>query len=250
MIRVICVRHGETAWNIDHRLQGRSPVELAPSGIEQARAAGLYVRGQHPAAGYVSPLARTRATFDEFGLDLEPVEVPGLVEQSLGDWEGLKTAAVRDGDAERYRAWKRGEGAPPNGEATEAVVERMTTAFCAVVRGAAELPATPSADADHDLRTVVMVSHGTATKALLEGLGLIDRSHVISLTAGAVSVIDVALHDGPLSSSLPRGGARAEDGAEVEIIRALDDEQIRSRAKLRMYNLAPEILAAAADAAG
>lgn len=251
MIRVICVRHGETEWNIAHRLQGRSAVDLAPSGLEQARAAGVYVRGQHPTAGYVSPLSRTRATFDAFGLDVEPKELADLVEQSLGDWEGRKTAAVRDDDGERYRAWKRGEGAPPHGEPTDAVVERMTRAFCGIVRSAAELPATPSVDSGQDLRTVVLVSHGTATKALLEGLGLAERSQVISLTAGAISVVDVPLHDGPLSSSLPGGGAAVAGGAEAEaeLIRGLGDAQIRSRARLRMYNLSPEVLAAAGGAA-
>ncbi|WP_300345902.1 hypothetical protein, partial [Nesterenkonia sp.] len=84
------------------------------------------------------------------------------------------------------------------------------------------------------------------TKALLEGLGLIDRSQVISLTAAALSVVDVPLHGGPLSSSLPAGGTQIEGGpqAEAEIIRSMSDGQIRSWAKLRMYNLSPEILAA------
>lgn len=247
MIRVICVRHGETEWNRAHRLQGQSEVALAPSGVEQARAAGLYVRGQNPAAGYVSPLRRTHATFAEFGLGFEPAERPGLIEQNLGDWEGMKTAAAKSDYAELYKAWKKGEGTPPNGEDPAAVVERMRRAFFEIVRGAAELEPTPSADTDYDLRTVVIVSHGTSTKALLEGLGLIDRSHVISLTAAAISVIDVPLHGGPLSSSLPQGGAQIEGGpeAEAEVIRSLTDDQIAEYAKLRMYNLSPEVLAAA-----
>lgn len=116
-----------------------------------------------------------------------------------------------------------------------------------MVRGAADLEPTPSVDTDYDLRTLVLVSHGTSTKALLEGLGLIDRSHVISLTAAAISVIDVPLHGGPLSSSLPQGGAQIEGGpaAEAEVIRNLSDQQIADYAKLRMYNLSPEVLAAA-----
>ncbi|GAA1808204.1 histidine phosphatase family protein [Nesterenkonia flava] len=247
MIRVICVRHGETEWNKAHRLQGQSEVALAETGIAQARAAGLYVRGQNPAAGYVSPLKRTHATFAEFGLGFQPVEVPGLIEQSLGDWEGMKTAAAKSEYAELYKAWKKGEGTPPNGEEPGDVVDRMTKAFFQIVRGAADLEPTPSVDTDYDLRTVVLVSHGTATKALLEGLGLIERSNVISLTAAAISVVDVPLHGGPLSSSLPKGGVEIAGGpeAEAEVIRNLTDEQIRQNAKLRMYNLSPEVLAAA-----
>ncbi len=243
---MICVRHGETEWNRAHRLQGQSEVALAPSGVEQARAAGLYVRSQNPAAGYVSPLKRTNATFAEFGLDFAPTERPGLIEQNLGDWEGMKTAAAKSEYAELYKAWKKGEGTPPDGEDPAAVVERMRSTFFEIVRSAADLKPTASADTDYELRTVVIVSHGTSTKALLEGLELIDRSNVISLTAAAISVIDVPLHGGPLSSSLPQGGAQIEGGPEAEagVIRNLSDEQIAAYAKLRMYNLSPEVLAA------
>ena len=246
MIRVVLVRHGETEWNRTHRLQGQSEVALADSGVRQGQAAGLYVRGQQPSAGYVSPLRRTHATFAEFGLGFDPVEDARLIEQNLGTWEGMKTAAAKNDYAALYREWKSGAGTPPGGEDPAAVVERMKAAFFAIVRSSATLEATPSVDTDYDLRTVVIVSHGTSTKALLEGLGLIDRSHVISLTAAAISVIDVPLHGGPLSSSLPQGGAAIAGGPEAEagIIRDLTDEQIQSYAKLRMYNLSPEVLAA------
>ncbi|WP_157983946.1 histidine phosphatase family protein [Nesterenkonia muleiensis] len=247
MIRVVLVRHGETEWNKTHRLQGQSEVELAASGIEQARGAGLYVRGQHPVRGYVSPLKRTHATFAEFGLGFHPVEKPGLIEQSLGAWEGMKTAAAKSDHAEQYTAWKKGEATPPDGEASEAVTERMVSTFSEIIRSMADAEPTLSVDTDYSLRTAVIVSHGTSTKALLEGLGLIERSNVISLTAAAISVVDVPLHGGPLSSSLPKGGAQIDGGpeAETEIIRSLTDEQIRDYAKLRMYNLSPEVLHAA-----
>lgn len=246
MIRVICVRHGETEWNRDHRLQGQSEVALAESGLRQARAAGLYIRGQQPGAGYVSPLRRTHATFAEFGLGFDPVEDSRLTEQNLGTWEGMKTAAAKTDYAAEYTAWKSGTGTPPGGEDPSSVVERMTAAFCDIVRGAADLTPTPSVDTDYALRTVALVSHGTATKALLEGLCLIDRSQVISLTAAAISVIDVPLHGGPLSSSLPQGGTQisAEPQEEARLTKEMSDAQIRAYAKLRMYNLSPEVLAA------
>lgn len=244
MIRVILIRHGETEWNKAHRLQGQSQVQLAESGVTQAQAAGLYVRGQNPTQGYVSPLERTHQTFAQFGLGFAPVQKAELIEQSLGDWEGMKTATAKSDYAQLYKSWKRGEGTPPQGEAPEAVVERMTSAFFEIVRAAADTEPTASVDTSFELRTVVVVSHGTSTKALLEGLGLIDRSQVISLTAAAISVIDVPLHGGPLSSSLPNGGTQVADSAEeeAEIIRNLTNEQIADYAKLRMYNLSPEVL--------
>lgn len=245
MIRVILVRHGETEWNVDHRLQGQSAVDLAESGYFQARQSGRYVRGQNPVQGYVTPLHRTRQTFEQFRLGFEPGLAEGLVEQNLGEWEGMKTARAKDEYSELYRSWKTGEGTPPGGEAPHRVVQRTTQAFCQIVRAAAEAEPTTSPDLSFEVRTAVAVSHGTSLKALMEGLGLIDRFSVISLTAAAISVIDVPLHGGPLSSSLPNGGIGVSGGpeAEAKIIRSLTDEQIISYAKLRMFNLSPEVLA-------
>ena len=245
MIRVILVRHGETEWNKAHRLQGQSAVDLAESGYVQAQQAGRYVRGQHPSRGYVTPLHRTRQTFDQFGLDFPPEVAEGLIEQNLGEWEGMKTARAKDEYAEAYKSWKTGEGTPPGGEPPQLVAQRTVSDFCRIVRAAANITPTPSPDLSFEVRTVVVVSHGTSLKALMEGLGVMDRSQVISLTAAAISVIDVPLHSGPLSSSLPRGGTgAAEDpAAQAQISAGLSDEQIISYAKLRMYNLSPEVMA-------
>lgn len=245
MIRIILVRHGETRWNLDHRLQGQSAVDLTESGLTQAYQSGRYVRGQNPVMGYVTPLDRTRQTFDQFGLGFAPTVLQGLIEQNLGDWEGMKTARVKDEYAQLYAAFKRGEGTPPAGEPPQQVRQRTTAAFCQIVRAAAAAEPTRSPDLGFAVRTVVVVSHGTSLKTLLEGLGLVERTDVISLTAAAISVVDVPLHDGPLSSSLPKGGFGVEGGAEAEaqIIAGLSDEQIIRYAKLRMYNLSPEVLA-------
>src|SRR5699024_8648636 len=144
------------------------------------------------------------------------------------EWEGMKTARAKDEYSELYPSWKKGEGTPPGGEAPKDVLERTARAFCQMVRDAADAEPTPSPDLSFDARTVVAVSHGTSLKALMEALGLIDRFSVISLTAAAISVIDVPLHAGPLSSSLPKGGAGISGGPEEEakIIRSLTDEQL------------------------
>src|SRR5699024_8597773 len=153
-------------WNKDHRLQGQSPVDLAESGYAQARQSGRYVRGQNPVQGYVTPLDRTRQSFDQFGLGFEPEVVDGLIEQNLGEWEGMQTARAKDEYSELYPSWKKGEGTPPGGEAPKDVLERTARAFCQMVRDAADAEPTPSPDLSFDARTVVAVSHGTSLKAL------------------------------------------------------------------------------------
>uniref|UniRef100_UPI001315153C hypothetical protein n=1 Tax=Nesterenkonia massiliensis TaxID=1232429 RepID=UPI001315153C len=62
------------------------------------------------------------------------------------------------------------------------------------------------------------------------------------------TVIDIPLHTGPVSSSLPAGGLDDEydDAAEARLIRGLSDEQIQQQCRLRVINLSPELLNPAA----
>ncbi|WP_347249144.1 histidine phosphatase family protein [Zoogloea sp.] len=65
MITRIClVRHGETAWNAERRLQGHIDISLNETGLAQANATAMNLTGQRFAAAYVSDLLRARQTAD------------------------------------------------------------------------------------------------------------------------------------------------------------------------------------------
>lgn len=244
MIRVLLIRHGETAWNAEHRLQGHSDIPLAASGEAQARATGGFVRAQQPGQAYVSSLVRTQQTFEQFATDLTPQVWPALAEQNLGEWEGRYAAEVRAEAPEQFAAWRAGTFTPAEGEPHEQLLHRMRSSFFSIVRGTAESEPTISADLSFPVRTAVAVSHGAALRVLLEGLGLIQREQFIPLTPAAVTVIDIPLHSGAVSSSLPKGGL--DDGVDAEterhMIRSLSDEQIQQHSRLRLINLSPEML--------
>ncbi|TLP98587.1 histidine phosphatase family protein [Nesterenkonia salmonea] len=248
MIRIVLVRHGETDWNKTHRLQGRSDIPLAESGVQQARITGGFVRAQHPQQAYVSSLVRTHQTFAQFGLDLEPAVRSDLAEQNLGEWEGGYAAEIRDQFPDQFEGWRAGRFTPADGESYHELVTRMRGAFFDIVRTTAAVQPTPSTDLSFDVRTAVAVSHGAALRVLFEGLKLIDRHQFIPLTPAAVSVIDIPLHRGPVSSSLPKGGLGDErdDDAEAALISSLTDEQITDLCRLRLINLSPELLNPAA----
>lgn len=248
MIRVLLVRHGETEWNKDHRLQGHSDISLAESGVLQAATTGAFVRAQNPRQAHVSSLVRTQQTFGQFGLDLEPRVWDELREQNLGEWEGAYAAEIRDTYPEQFEAWRAGAYTPADGETYGALVSRMKNAFFDIVRATAAIEPTPSADLSFELRTAVAVSHGAALRVLFEGLGLIDRKQFIPLTPAAVTVIDIPLHHGPVSSSLPKGGLDDEqaDDAEARRIAGLTDAEIEDLCRLRLINLSPELLNPAA----
>ncbi len=246
MIRVLLVRHGETEWNKDHRLQGHSDISLAESGEVQAATTGAFVRAQHPRQAHVSSLVRTQQTFEQFGLDLRPRIWDELREQNLGEWEGAYAAEIRDTYPQEFEAWRAGTYTPEGGESYEALVSRMKGAFFEIVRSTAEIEPTPSADLSFELRTTVLVSHGAALRVLFEGLGLIDRRQFIPLTPAAATVIDIPLHHGPVSSSLPKSGLDDGGPDERQRIAALSDAEIEDLCRLRLINLSPELLNPAA----
>lgn len=91
------LRHGQTNWNIDFRLQGITDIPLNETGIEQAKAAGKALAAG-VAAGHTwdliltSPLSRARDTAVMVGqaLEIEGVDVDELLlERSFGEAEGL-----------------------------------------------------------------------------------------------------------------------------------------------------------------
>jgi broad specificity phosphatase PhoE len=94
---LLLVRHGETDWNADGRLQGQTDRPLNDFGRRQARTLAEQLAGEELEAIYSSDLSRARETAEIVGerLDL-PVELdPELREKDWGTWEGL-TAVERD----------------------------------------------------------------------------------------------------------------------------------------------------------
>ncbi|MBB3808490.1 histidine phosphatase family protein [Pseudochelatococcus contaminans] len=131
------VRHGETDWNAEARLQGERDVPLNAVGRKQAEQVGHHLRKLRPDFGtldYVSsPLTRTRETMGllrgVLGLpdDDSVVFEPRLREIAFGIWEGktwpeirvANAAMVRERDADRWNF------APPEGESYAGAARRV-----------------------------------------------------------------------------------------------------------------------------
>jgi probable phosphoglycerate mutase len=84
--RLLLIRHGQTAWNIERRFLGRTDVPLDAVGLDQAARLGRRFAGFPLAAVWASPLARARQTAAVLG---DARIEPGLVEMDMGDLEGL-----------------------------------------------------------------------------------------------------------------------------------------------------------------
>jgi probable phosphoglycerate mutase len=135
MRRILLVRHGETAWNVAHRLQGHTDIELNDAGRAQARSLAAAVAGAGLAAVVTSDLARARETGQIIAAALglaDPAVDPDLRERRFGVFEGLTRdeCAVRYPDA--WRAWQAQRGAPPGGEERPLAVARLAGALARI----------------------------------------------------------------------------------------------------------------------
>jgi 2,3-bisphosphoglycerate-dependent phosphoglycerate mutase len=94
---LLLVRHGETDWNAEGRLQGHTDRPLSDFGRRQARQLAEVLKGEELEAIYSSDLARARETAEIVGERLGlPVELdPDPREKDWGTWEGL-TSVERD----------------------------------------------------------------------------------------------------------------------------------------------------------
>jgi broad specificity phosphatase PhoE len=94
---LLLVRHGETDWNAEGRLQGQTDTPLNDFGRTQARALAEELVEEGLDAVYASDLARARETAEIIGgrIGLPVVLRTDLREKDWGTWEGL-TSAERD----------------------------------------------------------------------------------------------------------------------------------------------------------
>ncbi len=111
MLRTYFVRHGETDWNIEGRLQGTTDVELNAKGLAQAGLLAERLAGENGfAALYTSPLRRASVTSDIIGgrVGLTPIADGRLVERSMGDVEGMTGPEVALRFPEFGKLWHKG----------------------------------------------------------------------------------------------------------------------------------------------
>jgi len=138
------VRHGETDWNREKRFQSYTEVPLNATGLAQARAVRdeLRRRGVTFSAARCSPLSRAVVTARIIleGAATPLVIEPSLIELSLGEFEGVLEADLRQRLGEAYTTWRAMEYtvAPPGGESVIAGAARVRDALLALREAAVQ----------------------------------------------------------------------------------------------------------------
>lgn len=180
--RILAIRHGETAWNVNTRLQGHLDIPLNDAGLRQAEhLARALVEREVVNAIYASDLSRAHATAQAIAQSMDQavsVHV-GLRERHFGSFQGRTYAEVETEFPEHAWYWRKRtpDWTPPEGgESLLALRER-------IVRTVDELAAR------HTGQQVVIVAHGGVLDILYRAATRIDLQapRTWSLTNTAVN---------------------------------------------------------------
>ncbi len=188
-MRLLLIRHGETAHNAEQLALGREDVPLNERGLRQARALGEALAGAAQfgtiAALYSSPLQRATATASPLAeaLDLDVQVEDGLIEMEIGEVEGQTFTQVRERYPDFLRLWLSDGLADvhmPGGESLRQVQERAWAAIEAIRDR-------------HPDGTVATVSHNFVILTVLcRALGLpLARFRSLRHDLAAVSVLEL-----------------------------------------------------------
>jgi len=148
-VLIALVRHGETDWNRERRIQGTTDIPLNDTGRLQAAETAERLSSEQWDAVYGTPLSRAAETAQIIARSLELPEPPlvaGLAERSHGVLEGLDHAGRTALEAQAATI----EGLEPR----STVIERSTTALAEIA-------------AAHPGGSVVVVSHGGVIHSLM-----------------------------------------------------------------------------------
>jgi broad specificity phosphatase PhoE len=182
------IRHGETDWNVEGRLQGQRDIPINARGRMQADHCGAILRDLlardaiDPASlDFVSsPLGRTRETIERLRavLQLDPATYrtdPRLTEVSFGQWEGFTLAELgaRFPGAIAARERDKWNFTPPDAESYAAMSRRMREWY------------------DTLTRDTVAVAHGGTFRGLIVQLGIASeqKAPFLDVAQGVVYVI-------------------------------------------------------------
>jgi 2,3-bisphosphoglycerate-dependent phosphoglycerate mutase len=130
--RIIAIRHGETDWNVDTRIQGQLDIPLSAHGRWQAGRLAAALQGEPLDAIYASDLSRAWATAEGLarGRGLQVLAEPALRERGFGDFEGRTFADIEEALPAEALRWRRRDPdfAPAGGESLQVLRVRVLDA--------------------------------------------------------------------------------------------------------------------------
>jgi len=152
-LRLYIGRHGETDWNVEHRLQGWTDTPLNATGRRQAMELAETLKGVRLDAIYSSTLQRSRTTAEAVaGSAMTVTSLPGLRERNYGRFQG-----GLDTDPEYQRRVSAWDDAMDGGESMDQLLARARDSVDQIRR-------------EHPSGNVLIVAHRITNQVILRAL--------------------------------------------------------------------------------
>ena len=213
MKTIYLLRHGQTAWNVERRMQGRLDSPLTRSGTDQAHIHGQLLKSFGPIERmFVSPSGRTRETaYIVNSYVRSQIEyVDALLERDVGHWSGLTVDEIEEAFPQGWRARLEDPyyHRPPEGENLADMAERCREFIDALF--------------DDDSGTIALVTHQVMSRVILGRLLDLEPEETLRVLHPNDAVYELRLDRGRADVSHFRMG----DGPFGGLLRQGDDETI------------------------
>jgi len=172
--RLFLVRHAQTDWNAERRLQGHADRPLSALGREQAVALGRYLRDTQFNSVFCSDLARTRETAALAGYTAAQPD-RSWREFDVGNWSGCLIDDLIASEDQAYFRWRSGEHTPPGGESWSVFEARLRASL-------ARLSSIPG--------EVLVVTHSGVIRAIMKIILGVPAGMLAAVGHASVSVLD------------------------------------------------------------
>jgi broad specificity phosphatase PhoE len=187
-MKLILIRHGETIWNKDGRVQGFSDIELSDVGLNQAHKLALSIQDINIKAIYSSPLKRAYQTAQIIN-EIHNVPIysdSGLMEMDQGDFEGLTFQELKVCEKDFLQLWINDPAAVtmPNGESLAGLQKRAWSVVANIIDKA---------------ENALIVSHNFTIATILCKIQNSSLSQFRKVCVGTASKTIVSLQNGSAS---------------------------------------------------
>ena len=163
--RILAIRHGETAWNVDTRIQGHLNIPLNDTGHWQGQRLGQALAGEEIAAIYASDLSRAHETalYVSRATGVPVVPELGLRERGFGEFEGKTFAEIEIALPDQAQRWRKRDPSftPAGGESLLQVQARVLATVNRLAK-------------QHPGELIVMVGHGGVMDVLYRAATRLD----------------------------------------------------------------------------
>ena len=177
--RIVAIRHGETAWNVDTRIQGQLDVPLNHKGQWQAQRLAAALADEGVTRIYASDLQRAWQTAQPLAAvtGVAPQPEPGLRERAFGVFQGLTWAEIERDHPVQSERWRRRdpEFGPEGGETLTAFYARCVACVAALAER-------------HPGEVLAIVAHGGVLDCLYRAATRVDLRAPRSWQLGNASI--------------------------------------------------------------